>query len=197
MFILKEKKNMENIRIIKSEFINTDYKKDEKYKHWSRVYEWPYVIDAIKEIKPKSIHNTSCGGLDEGDCLHITFCKDIDKLCKKTTHSDIWGGGYKGTEVKPEFDNFIYYDITKPYGEKSDMVLNISTLEHLPKDEILSAIDNLLDQLNVNGHMILTFDYPDIDVKLIEEYFGCEISVKENKIDNGYLSVVLIHLIKL
>lgn len=188
---------MRNIKIIKSEFIHSDYRIDDKYKHWSRVYEWPYVIDVINDIKPKSIHNTSCGGLNEGDCLHLTFCSDIDNLCDNTTHSDIWGGGYKGTENKPYGDNFIYYDITKPYGGKNDMVLNISTLEHLSKENILIAIDNLLDQLNTNGHLILTFDYPDIDIKLIETYFGCVIQKESNKITNGYLSVVLIHLIKL
>ena len=188
---------MENFKIVKSEFITTDYKKEEKYKHWSRIYEWPYVIDVIKEIKPKSIHNTSCGGLDEGDCLHITFCKDIDSLCDKAIHSDIWGGTYIGTEIKPEYDNFIYYDITESFSGKNDMVLNISTLEHLPKDKIINAIDNLLSQLNVNGHMILTFDYPDIDINIIEDYFQCKIKISDNKINHAHLSVVLIHLIKL
>jgi hypothetical protein len=189
---------MENkFKIIKSEFITHKYNVNNKYIHWSRIYEWSYVIETIKDIKPKTIHNTACGGLDEGDCLHLTFCRDIDELCDSTTHSDTWGGGYIGTDNKPDKNNFIYYDITKPFDGKSDMVLNISTIEHLPKDNIIESIDNLLNQLNKKGHLILTFDYPDIDIKTIEDYFNVEITKPDNSITNGRLSVVLIHLIKL
>lgn len=186
-----------NYEIIKSEFITTDYNSNNNYIHWSRIYEWQYVIDELKKIKPKTIHNTACGGLDEGDCLHLTFCRDIDKLCDTAIHSDNWGGGYVGTDTKPTNDNFIHYDITEPYNDKSDVILNISTLEHLPKNKIINALDNLVNQLNVNGHLILTFDYPDIDVKIIEDYFQLKVEKSHNIIKKGNLSVILIHLIKL
>lgn len=184
-------------KIIKSEFINNSFPLDTKYIHWSRLYEWKYVIDTVNNLKPKSIHNTACGGLNTGDCLHLTFCSDLDNLCENATHSDLWGGGYIGTETKPEKDNFIFYDITQPLDKKFDLVLNISTIEHLPNDKRLLAIENLMNQVKKDGHLILTFDYPDVNISEIEEFFKIKINRENQIITNGALSVILIHLIKL
>jgi hypothetical protein len=184
-------------KVLKSEFISTNYEKELKYIHWSRVYEWKYVLDSIKDINPKSIHNTACGGLNINDCLHLTFCEDIEEICPNVIHSDLWGGGYPGTETKPQKNNFIFYDITKSYEEKFDVVLNISTIEHLPDNKRILALNNLINQVNEGGHLILTFDYPDIKISEIENFFDLKIKKTENVISNGRLSVVLIHLIKL
>lgn len=186
-----------NFKILKSEFITTDYEKESKYIHWSRIYEWKYVIDKIKEYNPKSIHNTACGGLNVNDCLHLTFCDDIEKICEEVTHSDLWGGTYPGTEVKPEKENFVFYDITTPLQKKFDMILNVSTIEHLPNDKRLTSLQNLINQLDTGSHLILTFDYPDINISEIENFFNLKINKSDNIISNGHLSVVLIHLIKL
>lgn len=181
-------------KIIKSEFITKDYALDYKYVHWSRIYEWKYVIDFIKNNNIKSIHNTACGGLNTVSCLHLTFCKDLDSLCKNTIHSDLWGNGYPGTDINPNVNHFITYDITKPYDKKFDLVLNISTLEHLTKDKIKESVQNLINQVNKGGYLILTFDYPDVDKKLIETYFNVSIDNNKNKIYKGKLNVILLHI---
>lgn len=186
-----------NFKLLKSEFITTDYPIDTKYIHWSRIYEWKYVIDAINHYKPIDIHNTACGGLNTGDCLHLTFCKDLSTQFNNVLNSDLWGGGYIGTENKPDGDNFIYYDITKPYSGEFDLVLNISTLEHLPPSNIINSLDNLLNQVKIGGHLILTFDYPIVDLALINKYFNVNIIKPTNSITNGNLSIILIHLIKI
>jgi hypothetical protein len=183
--------------VLKSEFLTIEYKKELKYIHWSRVYEWKYVLDKIKEFNPKSIHNTACGGLNINDCLHLTFCEDIEKNCDNVIHSDLWGGDYPGTKLKPEKDNFVFYDITIPFSKKFNMVLNISTIEHLSSDKRLLSLNNLINQLEDGGHLILTFDYPDIDISQIENFFGFKINKPDNIVSNGFLSVVLIHLIKI
>lgn len=188
---------IKNIEVKKFEFVTRDYVNDTKYVHWSRIYEWKYVIDHISVLNPKSIHNTSCGGLNVNDTLHLTFCEDLDNLCNSTIHSDLWGGGYPGTEVKPNKDNFIFYDIKEKLNKKFDLVLNISTLEHIDKTHIRESINNLIDQVNEGGEMILTFDYPDINISTIEDIFGEKINPNDNHITNGNLKVVLLHLKKI
>lgn len=188
---------LSNFEIIKSEFITYEYPIEEKYIHWSRVYEWKYVIDQLSRFKFKKIHNTSCGGLNYGDCLHLTFCDDLEKYCENTIHSDLWGGNYPGTQVKPNKENFIFYDITKKHNEKFDLVLNISTIEHLDSDKRISAIENLIEQVNIGGHLILTFDYPDVDLNQIENFFNFKVNKQENLVTNNRLSVFLIHLKKI
>lgn len=183
--------------ILKSEFITSDYNKKKDYIHWSRIYEWKYVLDIVDNYKPLSIHNTACGGLNENDCLHLTFCDDLERLCSDVTHSDLWGGNYPGTKTKPNKNNFVFYDITQPKTETYDMVLNISTIEHLYPGSIEVSLNNLWNQVKTGGHLILSFDYPDIDINLIERFFNLKIEKRENIISNGLLSVVLVHLLKL
>lgn len=184
------------MNIIKYEFITNNYNFDRKWIHWSRIYEWEYVISYIKNQNFNSLHNTSCGGLNEGDCLHLTFCDEIEKYCKNCLHTDLWGGGYIGTEKKPSKINFEYYDITQPNHKKYDCVLNISTLEHLPSNKIENSFDNLLNQVKDGGDLIITCDYPDVNLEIFDRILSSKCKFSENKITNGYLSVVLIHIKK-
>lgn len=187
-----------NYKIIRYEFITNEYPIEMKYVHWSRMYEWKYVLDVLKTINPNSIHNTACGGLNSGDCLHLTFCKDINVFGNRVIHSDVWGrDNYIGIKNKPEGDNFIFYDITTDYIDKFDVVLNISTIEHLPQSQREIAIKSLYNQVNIGGHLILTFDYPDVDLNEMEKIFKIQPQNFNKKIMHNNLSVVLLHLIKI
>lgn len=186
------------MKIIKYEFITPSFPKDEKYIHWSRIYEWKYVVDFLKEKKPKSTHNTACGGLNRDDCLHLTFCNDIDNIVENSIHSDVWGrNNYIGIENKPSGDNFIFYDILTKNDDFFEAVLNISTIEHLPKNKQIIAIQNLLNQVKVGGDLIITFDYPDVDLEQINKFVGQTPNGFNDKIiGKNNLSVVLLHILR-
>ncbi len=68
---------IESKQIVEFRFIRKDDLKNEKWLHWSRKYEYPAVLSYISKLKPSSIHNTSCGGLNTSDCLHLTFCNEV------------------------------------------------------------------------------------------------------------------------
>ena len=155
---------MKNFKIIDFRFAETTDTHDLKYSAWSRIYEYPYVIDFIKLNKIKSdieniqIHNTSWGF--EG--VHVMFRDELDTL-GKCVHSDI---------VTSEFRETYYYDITeesKEFENKFDFVLNVSTIEHLNNvNQRLIAIENLFKQVKNGGYLILTFDYPRVNLLEIE-----------------------------
>lgn len=183
--------------ILKYEFITNDYPIEPKYIHWSRIYEWKYVLDILKKLNVGSLHNTACGGLNIGDCLHLTFCDDIEKYVENVVHSDIWGGDYPGTKTKPTKENFIYYNILTPHENIYDVVLNISTIEHLKNNEALVAFDNLYNQVKTGGHLILTFDYPDVDLNMINKKVGITpLNFGKRILNKNGLSVVLLHIKK-
>jgi hypothetical protein len=190
---------MNNYDILKYEFITNDYPIEPKYIHWSRIYEWKYVLNKIREIKPNSIHNTACGGLNFGDCLHLTFCDDIEQYATNVIHSDVWGRtNYIGIEKKPIKENFIFYDILTLSKKSYDVVLNISTIEHLHENEMLIAFENLYSQVNVGGHLILTFDYPDVNLNMMNKKINATPLNFGNRIKNkNGLSVVLLHIKKI
>ena len=164
--------------IVEFKFITRKDSYNKKWIHWSRKYEYPITFDFIKKYKPSSIHNTSCGGLDTKDCLHLTFCDQINQLCDNTIHSDIWGTN--GAPKMPSNSNFEFYDITKPYESKNkfDMVINISTLEELSKKDRDLAFINLYNQVNDGGILFLTFDYPHVDINWIEKIIGKKVEKK-------------------
>lgn len=161
---------MENFKIIDFKFAKSTDKFDSKYQQsgaWSRVYEYIYVIDFIKGKKIKDfsipkIHNSSWGY--EG--VHVIFRDELDTI-GECLHSDI---------CKSEFRETYEYNITTEkieFENKFDFVVNISTIEHLTtKEERLNAIENLFKQVKVGGYLILTFDYPRVDILEIETLLG-------------------------
>lgn len=140
------------MKVVEYRFITTDDIIVAKYEAWSRIYEYPLILQKMKELGltfDSMIHNTSWGF---GGC-HVLFKEDLDKSYSQCIHSDI---------RHSSLPNTIYYDITQPIDEKYhnyfDCVINISTVEEVSFNNI-TIIKNLLQQVKPNGYLILTFDY--------------------------------------
>lgn len=164
--------------------LNTEDEYSDKYNDgfaWSRVYEYPLIFNLIKkhygENKNILIHNTSWGF----DGIHVSFKNDLDRLYPNVTHSDI-----KQSQLK----NTIVYDITteptKDLIQKFDVVINISTLEEVNFDH-LKTFNNLLKQVKKDGLLIITFDYPGLQLDKFESLFNCKLLTSENDL-NGITS---------
>jgi hypothetical protein len=141
------------MEVIDFRFLTTKDLYDTKYEAWSRIYEYPLVLQKIKELGGNStslIHNSSWGFAG----VHILFKNDLDSIYPNTIHSDIY--------IPQEYPNVIKYDITKPieskYHNYFDFVLNVSTVEEVPFNNV-NIIENLLQQVKINGYLIITFDY--------------------------------------
>jgi len=138
---------------------------DEKYVAWSRIYEYPLIMDMIKkysDVKNPSLHNTSWGF--EG--CHVTFKNDLDHILSDCIHSDIKVSNLPKTEI---------WDITKSsrseWHDNFDVVINVSTLEEVDYDHV-EIFDNLLAQVKPGGLLICTFDLPGLDLPKFENMFS-------------------------
>jgi len=142
---------------------------DLKFQHeicWSRIYEYPFVLNEIKEhsIKDTKIHNASWGFRD----IHLVFKTHLDMLYNNVTHSDIKPSTLYNTE---------YWNITEPssYSNQFDIIINVSTVEEVEFDHV-EIIKNHLNQLKDGGIFILTFDYPGLQLDYIEDFLQQKIS---------------------
>jgi len=193
---------MNDFEIIDFRFANKSDKFDLKYEMnlvWSRCYEYKYVLDFIKNNKKEktNIHNSSWGF----EKVHVLFRDELD-IIGECVHSDI---------VKSDFRKTYFYDITtqnEEFKNKFDFVLNISTIEHLhsAKNRLL-AISNLFEQTKAGGYLIISFDYPSVDLDEIEKLVNkkCEICIDrlngENSVvkntKNKHLNIVYLILKKI
>lgn len=169
------------MKVIDFRFLNINDRCNLKYDWWSRVYEYPYVLDTLDKLKINEeahIHNSSWGF---GGC-HITFKNELDVKYTNTKHSDIKSSSFSNTFV---------YDITKRPDRELvgafDVVINVSTVEEVKFSDI-EIIKNLLDQLKNGGYLILTFDYSiskgrnSIDLKSVEEFVNKKIEESDEDI---------------
>jgi len=134
---------------------------------WSRVYEYPLVLNRLKELargRVLKVHNTSWGF--QG--IHVLF-KHVLDYAYDTLHSDIRPSSlphtmiYSITQAEPVFDGMF------------DVVINVSTMEEVPfpPDRIIA---NLLRQVRPGGHLICTFDSPGVDLPCLENFLGRRIA---------------------
>ena len=151
---------------------------DKKYDAWSRIYEYPLVLDKIKEYKSGadiSIHNSSWGF--EG--CHTTFKEDLEEIYNNVLHTDIKASDLANTAV---------YDITKPAPEdyigKFDVIINVSTVEEVKFDHV-KIFNNLLSQVNNGGILILTFDLPGMQLRKFEKMFGEKIARFDDELNGA------------
>lgn len=174
---------MENYSVIDFRFARNSDEYNMKYNQlgaWSRIYEYEYVTNFIlrNNISNPIIHNSSWGF--EG--IHVKFRDELD-LIGDCLHTDIVTSKYRDTT---------YYDITKIHEEwinKFNYVLNISTIEHLSsKVDRINAINNLFNQVKCGGYLVLSFDYPRVDLGEIESLVGVKCSDFNDRL-NGSNSI--------
>ena len=150
-----------------------------KYEAWSRIYEYSYILNFIKSKliagEVPKLHNSSWGY--EG--VHVIFRDDLDKIAD-CIHSDKVHSNYRDT---------YFYDITTKnmkFNNKFDFVLNVSTIEHLnSQKEILESIENLFEQVKINGYLILTFDYPRVNLSDIENIVNVKCAEIKNRLNGN------------
>lgn len=140
---------------------------------WSRVYEYPLVLKVLKDLganQESLIHNSSWGW----DDVHIRFKLSLDNLYPNTIHSDVRESNLPKTFL---------YDITKAptreLEQKFDFVINISTVEEVNFNHA-TIISNLLSQVKDGGYLIITFDFPGLDVNLVSNYLNSHITISPN-----------------
>jgi hypothetical protein len=158
------------MKVLKFSFFDKNDSYDLKFSHeicWSRIYEYPFALTEIKRtgiLNPK-IHNASWGFRD----IHLVFKTWLD-IHYDTLHSDI---------RKSSLYNTTCWDITTPskHYEYFDIVINISTIEEIPKGNHVEIIKNHLDQVKPGGYFIFTFDYPGIKLSEVEDFVGQKIQI--------------------
>lgn len=181
------------MNIIDFRLLTRDDIYDKKYDAWSRIYEYPIVLNIIQEyIKNNnldnnniSIHNTCWGW---GGC-HCEFYNDLNKISDKVVHSDIKKSHYDKTQI---------YDVTKEPEKEHinnfDIVLNISTFEEIRNFSHVDVLKNLLDMVKNKGLCIITFDLNlydgyensnSIDLNNIEKFISRKLDININNKISG------------
>lgn len=148
---------------------------DMKFQHdicWSRVYEYPFVLNEIKQsgIESPRIHNASWGFRD----IHLVFKTWLD-VHYNTTHSDL---------IHSSLYKACMWDITKPapqFKQQFDIVINVSTLEEVAGDHV-KIMQNHLNQVKQGGLFIMTFDYPGLQLEEVERFLMTNISIPPIKL---------------
>lgn len=174
-------------------------KADKSYRAWSRVYEYPLILNRMKNIGltgNASIHNVSCGK----EYIHMKYVTELDRLYyAKLTNSDL----YEHVPVP----GYVRWNMTTAWPwEKFDAVINISTVEHLPKGKRITAIQNMIDMLKPGGHLLLTFDWPRVRNAEIEAFFRTKMQDCKDRLNGGnsicpnltykHLNIIFLHAVK-
>lgn len=172
------------MKLLEFRKLTTSDEYSEKYNDgfaWSRVYEYPLILNSLKkyygENRDIKIHNSSWGF----DGIHVTFKNDLDTQYTNAIHSDIKPSNLKNT--------IIYNITTEPTDElieNFDVVINISTLEEVNFDH-LKTFNNLFKQVKKGGLLMITFDYPGLQLEKFENLFNTKIKTSDNDL-NGLTS---------
>ena len=120
---------------------------------WSRIAEYPWALTQLPET-PGTLHNTSAGMRH----VHHAFARALGEQSTGVVHSDIQPG------LAERYNVLIPWDGTPA---TFDTVVNISTLEELPASQLVNALDHLWAQVAPGGRLILTFDYPWVNLEVL------------------------------
>jgi hypothetical protein len=171
------------MKVLEFKVIDNTYDSDMHYKWWSRIYEYPLVLSLLKKYsadKNSKIHNTSWGSEKFGSVYldnHVKFKNKLDNDYEDVLHTDL---------IMSKLDKTDTYDITTRPSDKYinyfDFVLNISTLEEVKNDHI-NSFNNLMSMLKENGHLIITFDLPGLQLEKFENLFNQKIKSVENPLN--------------
>jgi 2-polyprenyl-3-methyl-5-hydroxy-6-metoxy-1,4-benzoquinol methylase len=145
--------------------------------HWSRQFEYPWAIKSANLLP----HHTC---LDAGGAGFSSFKYAVAKRSKHVTVVDLDEASLSMNEFygkKMNINNISYHknDISKfKFDYKFNRIFCISVLEHIEDySEKTKCVKNMIDHLEDDGEMLLTFDiilkndtkiYGDLDVSAME-----------------------------
>ena len=164
------------MEILEFKSIDIDNKYDLDGKWWSRIYEYPLILDLLDKygaVNESKIHNT-CWGF-EG--VHIWFKNILDNKYINNINSDI--------RLSNEPNTCIYNLTSLPepeWIENFDFVINISTLEEVKADHI-EVFKNSFSMVKPGGYFLCTFDLPGLQLDKFEDYFKKKYELTPNPIN--------------
>lgn len=174
------------MKIIDFSFFAPTDPRDTFYENWSREYEYPWALARLRAYGVNTVHNTACGGAMQ---THVKFEQALSNAFT-AIHSDI----------DKSLDGRLYFDITTPYGsgEKFDAVVCISAIEHIKEVEPITIIKNLLTHVKDGGLVLITFDYPTVDLEKLQRDLGARCRVPDVLLtwDREKLNVVRLEILK-
>tara|TARA_R110000751_G_scaffold194488_1_gene299884 strand:- start:939 stop:1532 length:594 start_codon:yes stop_codon:yes gene_type:complete len=176
----------------KFEQITKNHPKDSKYGgDWSRPYEYATVLEELKSIGSNlKVHN-ACWGF-EG--CHVKFKNELEKLygLENVVNSDM-----KESLIPNTHRWNILLDPPSEWEEYFDVAMCISTIEEIENfpgawevkggkfHRQVWALHQLTRTVKPGGHVIITFDYPGLELTQFENFLKHE--YKYNK-DTALLS---------
>jgi hypothetical protein len=154
-------------------YLTVNDKYMDEFSNWSRPYEYNWILQNLQKasLNNPSIHNTCCGTQP----IHLQFAEKLNKFSQNITHSDIIK-----SDLFLQHLNIETYDLTQSYNKLFDIVICISTLEEMRANDREIAFNNLINQVNVGGHLLLTCDYPDVELSFLENILGQKIMLDNN-----------------
>ena len=163
------------MKLIEFRSINRDFKHDLDGLYWSRIYEYPLVLNLLEKYGANSeslIHNTCWGHLG----VHIWFKNILDKKYVNNINSDIKKSNESNTYVYNLKDN-----PKEEWVKKFDFILNISTLEEVNADHI-KVFQKSFSMVKPGGFFISTFDLPGLQLDKFEKLFNQKYITSDNDI---------------
>lgn len=144
-----------------------------EYDNWSRPYEYAYVINKIRSLTKSNstIHNTCCGTQN----IHLQFAQALNETSNNVTHSDM----IISDMFSQSLNNVILYNLYENIDKTFDVVVCVSSLEDAYDVSPIyadKAFDNLMNQINFGGRLIITCDYPTVSLEWCEDKLGQKIT---------------------
>ena len=148
------------MQVLEFRFMSKDDYSETKREAWSRVYEYPFVLERLKKLNLDTplIHNTGCGWA----WVHKDFAMELEK------YWSVINSDNQSRDLEFKQSNFINYDLLKQCSFKADVTLCVSTLEHL--DNQIWALRNLWEATEEWWYLICTFDCPPVNLHIVEDF---------------------------
>lgn len=145
---------------------------------WSRLYEYEW---AKRFVRPGDVVLDAASGITHPFKFYLTTVAaevhacDIDPAIADPARiveaiRNSWFGPAVAAEIESRYISLVklaHGDLTQlPYAdEQFDLIYCISVLEELPQEAQLAAFKQFRRVLKADGRLVVTFDYPDIDLE--------------------------------
>lgn len=147
----------------------------DSFEWWSRIYEYKFVADKVN--KTDILLDAACGLGHPFKVFMVDRCKkvfacDINTLTIDSIQQDraMWFPNESPYDITTlEKIHLLQADISSlPYGNEAfDKICCISVLEHINKEAQENSLKEFYRCLSYGGKLLLTVDYPDVDLLYI------------------------------